>query len=51
MSLSDRMLILCGGKCSGEVTDVAAAPEEEIGLLMGGRFPTFSPAAAAAVIN
>ena len=36
MSLSDRMLILCGGKCSGEVTDVAAATEEEIGLLMGG---------------
>ena len=36
MSLSDRMLILCGGKCSGEVTDVAAAAEEEIGLLMGG---------------
>lgn len=36
MSLSDRMLILCGGKCSGEVTDVAEATEEEIGLLMGG---------------
>ena len=34
----DRLdvLILCGGKCSGEVTDVAAATEEEIGLLMGG---------------
>ena len=30
------VLILCGGKCSGEVTDVAAATEEEIGLLMGG---------------
>lgn len=36
MSLSDRMIIMYEGKCSGEVTDVANTTEESIGLLMGG---------------
>ena len=36
MSLSDRMLILFEGSCSGEVTDVVNVTEESIGLMMGG---------------
>ena len=36
MSLSDRMVILYEGNISGEITDLAAATENEIGLLMGG---------------
>ena len=36
MSLSDRILIMYEGHCSGEVTDVRGTTEEEIGLLMGG---------------
>lgn len=36
MSLSDRIVILYEGEISGEITDVAAATEERIGLLMGG---------------
>ena len=33
---SDRMLILYEGACSGIVTDIPAATEAEIGLMMGG---------------
>ena len=36
MSLSDRMIILYEGRCSGEVTDIPSATEAEIGLMMGG---------------
>ena len=36
MSLSDRILIMYDGRCSGEVTDIASVTEEEIGLMMGG---------------
>ena len=36
MSLSDRLLILYEGACSGFVTDIPAATEAEIGLMMGG---------------
>lgn len=36
MSLSDRILIMCGGACTGEVTDIASATEEMLGLMMGG---------------
>lgn len=36
MSLSDRILVMCGGRCTGEVTDPAAATEEMLGLMMGG---------------
>lgn len=36
MSLSDRILIMYEGRCSGEVTDVSSATEESIGLMMGG---------------
>lgn len=36
MSLSDRMLIMFEGRCSGEVTDFANTSEEAIGLMMGG---------------
>lgn len=36
MSLSDRILIMYKGRCSGEVTDVSAATEESLGLMMGG---------------
>lgn len=36
ISLSDRMIILFEGSVSGEITDVPAVTEEEIGLLMGG---------------
>lgn len=36
MSLSDRILIMYEGSCSGEVTNVAETSEEAIGLLMGG---------------
>ena len=36
MSLSDRILIMYEGHCSGEVSDVRGTTEEEIGLLMGG---------------
>ena len=36
MSLSDRILIMCAGACTGEVTDIASATEEMLGLMMGG---------------
>ena len=36
MSLSDRMIIMYEGGISGEVLDVDAVSEEDIGLLMGG---------------
>ncbi len=36
MSLSDRMLIMFEGRCTGEVTNVSGTSEEEIGLMMGG---------------
>jgi simple sugar transport system ATP-binding protein len=36
MSLSDRMVIFYEGRIHGEITDVAGATEEQIGLLMGG---------------
>lgn len=36
MSLSDRLIIFYEGSISGEITDVANATEEQIGLLMGG---------------
>lgn len=36
MSRSDRILIMCGGACTGEVTDIASATEEMLGLMMGG---------------
>lgn len=36
MSLSDRMVIMYEGQCSGEVCHVSDATEEEIGLMMGG---------------
>jgi len=36
MSLSDRLIVLYEGSISGEITDVANATEEKIGLLMGG---------------
>lgn len=36
MSLSDRILVMCGGRCTGEVADPAAATEEMLGLMMGG---------------
>ena len=39
MSLSDRMIILFDGGCSGEITEPDKASEEEIGLLMGGVVP------------
>ena len=35
-SLSDRLIIFYEGSISGEITDVANAAEEEIGLMMGG---------------
>ena len=36
VSLSDRLVILFDGAIAGEITDVANATEEKIGLLMGG---------------
>lgn len=36
MSLSDRIIILYEGGCSGEVRDIGAVTEAEIGLMMGG---------------
>ena len=39
MSLSDRMIILFDGGCSGEITEPDTASEEEIGFLMGGVVP------------
>ena len=36
LRLSDRLLILYEGACSGFVTDIPAATEAEIGLMMGG---------------
>ena len=36
MSLSDRILIMCGGQCTGEIKDTAGVTEEMIGLMMGG---------------
>lgn len=35
-SMSDRIIIMCGGKITGEVSDVPSATEEELGLMMGG---------------
>lgn len=36
MSLSDRLIILYEGACAGEVSDLSAVTEADIGLLMGG---------------
>ncbi|GHU67068.1 heme ABC transporter ATP-binding protein [Clostridia bacterium] len=36
LSLSDRILIMYEGGCTGEVSDVASATEGSLGLLMGG---------------
>lgn len=36
MSLSDRMVIMFEGSCSGMVTDISSVTEEDIGLMMGG---------------
>lgn len=36
MTLSDRLIIMYEGECSGEITDVTSVTEEDIGLLMGG---------------
>ena len=36
ISLSDRIIIMYEGVCSGEITDVSKVTETQIGLLMGG---------------
>lgn len=36
MSLSDRIIIMCGGACTGEVTDIGSVTEEDLGMMMGG---------------
>ena len=36
MSLSDRIIIMCGGVCTGEVTDIGSVTEEDLGMMMGG---------------
>lgn len=36
MSVSDRIIIMYEGQCSGEVRNIASTTEAEIGLMMGG---------------